>query len=114
MQDVSDKLLGQFVACLEHRLALDEGGTAAPAEAAEAAPAAAQPAPAEPVAVEPAAPAPAPDAPAAPTPPAAPPQDDAIDLGSTVLPVLVKTYWRPVAGAAVALVVVWWLIRRLT
>lgn len=119
MQDVSDKLLGQFVSCLEHRLALGEDEAEAPAEAA-APEAAAAPEPAvTPVAETPAAetpaPAPAPKAapaPAAPTHRAAPPQDDAIDLGSTVLPVLVRAYWKPVAGGVVALVVLWWLIRR--
>src|SRR4051794_30901424 len=66
MQDVSDKLLGQFVACLEQRLG--EGGAPAPAgPAAAATPAAAEPAtPATPAA--PAAPAATPEAPA----PAAP------------------------------------------
>src|SRR4051812_40510515 len=39
MQDVSDKLLGQFVACLEQRMG-EDGSPAAPAPPAEAAPAA--------------------------------------------------------------------------
>ncbi len=105
MQDVSDKLLGQFVSCLEHRLALDEGEAVPPAKAPGTA-AASEPAP---PAEAPAAAGPPPAAPRA-----APAQDESIDLGSTVLPVLVKTYWKPVAGAVVALVVLSWLIRRLT
>lgn len=123
MQDVSDKLLGQFVSCLEHRLALGEEEAEAPVAAAPAtavaeAPATeVPPAPAPPAAATqpstPAEPPPTP-APSAPTHRAAPPQDDAIDLGSTVLPVLVKSYWKPAAGAVAALVVLWWLIRRLT
>jgi hypothetical protein len=29
-----------------------------------------------------------------------------------VLPVLVKTYWKPVAAVVAVLLVVWWAIRR--
>src|SRR3954465_13392100 len=100
MQDVSDKLLGQFVACLEQRLGAGAAAAAGPQsvaapveEAAEAAPpdppppsapetgaGAAQPpsaadVPPEPVAPRAAAPAAAP-APSRPTPP----RDDAINL----------------------------------
>ncbi len=92
MQDVSDKLLGQFVGCLESRLSAGspqaEAGSAEPVEAAASEPG----------------PAPAPLA----------QQDDAVDLGSTVLPVLLKAYGKPVAGVLVALIVLWWLIRRFT
>jgi len=37
----------------------------------------------------------------------APPQkgDDALDLGATVLPILLKSYWKPIAGLLVALCV---------
>jgi uncharacterized protein len=120
MQDVSDKLLGQFVACLEQRLGGD-GSVAA--EPAPAEPAPAEPAPAEPAAAEPAAaepvtaaspmdPAPVPvpeaDAGAASAPPAR--SDDAINLGSTVLPILVKTYWRQGLVALVVIGIVIWLI----
>jgi carbon monoxide dehydrogenase subunit G len=129
MQDVSDKLLGQFVACLEHRMADgDTGGAAAPAAAAPSAPgagaeAAASPAPAalaeEAVAAE------APEVAAAPPPPAAaaapapttPPaaargSDDALNLGSTVLPILVKSYWKPVLAVLVVVGIIIWLIVR--
>ena len=42
-----------------------------------------------------------------------PRQDDAIDLGSAVLPVLAKTYWKPVVGAVVvAGLVIWWVASR--
>ena len=83
MQDVSDKLLGQFVACLEQRLAGD------PEPEAAAAP--------TPIAGEAAAPAAAAasiDADAAaecarrPAPPPPPPPQEALDLGEAVLPVL--------------------------
>ena len=44
----------------------------------------------------------------------APPQAAAaIDLGTTVLPVLAKTYWKPLAGASLVVVLlVRWLRRR--
>jgi len=103
MQDVSDKLLGQFVQCLEQRLA---GPPPAPDP----------PAPEPPVGI------PTDDV-VVPEPqqqperrwvsPEAPPQDDALDLGSTVLPVLARTYWKQAAGAlAVLLLVIWWARRR--
>ena len=118
MQDVSDKLLGQFVSCLEQRMGegdgsaaepaaaavpAEEAATAAPAApvapaepvapaqpavAADAAAAAAAPAPAEPVAT-PAATSAAPGAGKATTPAGG--SDDALDLGKTVLPILAKT-----------------------
>ncbi len=96
MQDVSDKLLGQFVTCLEQRLAA--------------------PAPEAPAAAAPEAPVQLPNLssegpiddefgsyderqePPRPAPPRpAPPADDALDLGSAVLPVLLKTYGRQAA-----------------
>ena len=122
MQDVSDKLLGRFVGCLEQRLG-GSGGAAASAEpAAPAVPA--EPAePAEPAAsaepAAPVAPANAPVAPAAP-PPAATPRpatasresSDALDLGKTVLPVVAKAYWKQAVVALVVIIVVIWLIAR--
>jgi carbon monoxide dehydrogenase subunit G len=116
MQDVSDKLLGQFVACLEQRLGTSADGapTAAPAPA-EPAPQAEPAQPAEPAQAATAA------APATP-PPAANPRpataasargsDDSLDLGKTVLPVLLKAYWKPVVIAVVVIIVVIWLIAR--
>jgi uncharacterized protein len=93
MQDVSDKLLGQFVACLEQRLS-----AGAPAEVE------AQPAPD---------PAPVPAAPKhLAEPPPAPQRDDSLDLGTAVLPVLAKTYWRPAAAALGVLLLLWWLVSR--
>ncbi|MCL2542678.1 MAG: SRPBCC family protein [Nocardioidaceae bacterium] len=94
MQDVSDKLLGQFVACLEQKLsAAAPPPEPEPADEADAAPAQApQPPPA-----------------AGPTPP----DDDALDLGAAMLPVLLKTYGRQAAVALLGLVGVWVLIRRL-
>ncbi|MDP3891275.1 SRPBCC family protein [Nocardioides sp.] len=96
IQDVSDKLLAQFVDCLETRVGdagepsqeEPEQGTGTPAQVA-AAPAA---------------------RPAAPR--AAPPQrDDSLDLGAAVVPVLLRTYGKQVAGLALLLLVIW-LVRR--
>jgi carbon monoxide dehydrogenase subunit G len=112
MQDVSDKLLGQFVACLESRL-----GSEPPAVPSEEEPvtAATDESPSD---VEPPV---TPVAPAAP-PPAATPRpatstatrgsDEALNLGSTVLPVLVRSYWKPVVAAVVVVVVLVWIFTR--
>ncbi len=44
--------------------------------------------------------------------PEAPAKDDAIDLGATVLPVLVKTYWKQGLGVLVVVaLVIWWIAR---
>jgi uncharacterized protein len=129
MQDVSDKLLNQFVACLEQRMAREE-----PAEAPEAPAPAADAAPAAPEATDAAMPPAVPEAPAGATPdataPAAAPaaavppthaapttsstrgSDDALDLGATVLPVLARAYWKQALGALVVIGVIVWLITR--
>lgn len=86
IQDVSDKLLAQFVDCLEQRMSPPE----AAAEADDATGAV--------------------EAPAAPR--AEPPPDDALDLGTTVLPVLVKNYWQPAAAGLGVFVLLIWLLRR--
>jgi carbon monoxide dehydrogenase subunit G len=134
MQDVSDKLLGQFVACLETRLAGSGGepaGDGQPAEGAEPAPPAQPPSgaqspevapepsgpefPPDPLAPEPGRSDPARSEPAAATPrrtSSAPQRDDAIDLGATVLPVLVKTYWKQGLGVLIVVaLVIWWIAR---
>jgi carbon monoxide dehydrogenase subunit G len=128
MQDVSDKLLMQFVACLEQRLTTPE--PADEAEAAETAPVPtedAEPHPASgssngsgPASVEAAVgseAAPVVDAPASPPTrsnvdkpafvraSAGGANDDAIDLGATVLPVILKSYAPHLVAAAVGLVV---------
>ncbi len=129
MQDVSDKLLGQFVACIEGQLA-ETGGEAANADAA---PPAEPSAPAEagdsvgagspgeapgeaPAEVAPP-PAPAPRAAprpsaTAPRPAATAPADDSLDLGATVLPVLLKTYLPYGVLAAVGIVIGYLIGRR--
>lgn len=102
IQDVSDKLLGQFVACLEQRL------TAAPPDAAETSPeevSSPTPPPGDPGSPPPPPPA------AAPTPPPAS-ADDSLDLGAAVVPVLLRAYWKPALGVLAVIVVIWWLLAR--
>jgi uncharacterized protein len=107
IQDVSDKLLQQFVTCLQSKVGAEPAEVPAPAVPESADPA---PVPSEPA--EQAAPtaraAPAPSAPAA--------QDtDVLDLGTTVIPILLKSYRKQVAGGVVALLavlVLWRLVKR--
>ncbi|UMG93451.1 SRPBCC family protein [Nocardioides sp. TF02-7] len=122
MQDVSDKLLGQFVVCLEQRLSGGDTGPdtgqdtgqdtdqdAGPASAAVGAAAApsgsgdqdagpaSSPTPAA------AARAPATSSGAAAAGAADQGVDDALDLGAAVLPVLLRTYGKQVAAAVLTL-----------
>ena len=139
IQDVSDKLLGQFIVNLEQRLGAGEAAETADQDAGPASQptgAAATPeaagdqdsgpasvpepgAGAAPRAASTAAPSGGGQAPplraASPPPgarsgPQAGSADDALDLGATVLPVLAKAYWKQL----LAVVVVLWLLRRLT
>jgi carbon monoxide dehydrogenase subunit G len=121
MQDVSDKLLQQFIDCIEGKLAPEAAApaevTTAPAAVAAApvaapapAPAAAPEAPAA-ASAAPAAPAPA-AAPAAPTRVPAAAEEKAIDLGRTVLPVLLRTWGPPFAAGVLVSAVVMWLLGR--
>ena len=87
MQDVSDKLLGQFVDCLEARIGTPAGADPAVEPAVEP--------PVEPI-----------GGPA----PAAPQPTDAIDLGRTVLPAVGRAYGVRIGLALVALLL---LVRRL-
>ena len=134
MQDVSDKLLGQFVSCLEQRMGSGDGSTAPAAEATAAVPAedaapaapAAAAAPAaqaeEPTAASEASAPAAAAAPAAPAaaapgarkaaPAAARGSDDALNLGTTVLPVLVKSYWKQALAGVVVIGVIVWIVTR--
>lgn len=109
MQDVSDKLLGQFVTCLEQRLTAPEPEPASQEETPVAAAAAASVAASR----QSASPAPAtPGAATAPPPPRPAPEPEALDLGSAVLPVLLKSYGKQAAVALVVLALVWRLLRR--
>jgi carbon monoxide dehydrogenase subunit G len=98
MQDVSDKLLGQFVTCLQSKVAAPPEA-AAPSEAAPAsAPGEGTAAVAEPA--------------GAPPPVEVPAADDAVNLVSTVLPVLLRLAWKPALGALVAAALLRWVWRR--
>ena len=102
MQDVSDKLLGQFTDCLEQRLSEPTEGIVPDENVVEP--------PAEEHDRQGLSEPPAPKHLAEPPRPAA--QDDSLDLGATVLPVLVKTYWKQAAGVLLALLVLRWVVSR--
>ena len=44
--------------------------------------------------------------------PAAPAQDDSLDLGAAVIPVLLKGYWKQGLGGLLVLLVAWRMLRR--
>jgi len=104
MQDVSDKLLGQFVACLEQRLA---DGAAIEGDGTDQS---AEPAPASTGAAPVAAPAVASETSNAPAA-EADEEGDTLDLGAALLPVLVKSYGRQIAAALASLVLVALVLR---
>lgn len=109
MQDVSDKLLGQFIDCLEARMGQpEEPAPAVPAAAVAGAPdvSVAQPAAEEQIRQVRDEPAPGPKH------AASAPADDHLDLGATVLPVLARTYWRQALGVLVVLLVLRRLLAR--
>lgn len=110
MQDVSDKLLGQFVDCLAGKF--DEPEPSAPEPAASPAAMAAAPPPSSPEAPDPSAP--GASAPAAPTPPrrASGGSNDALDLGAAVMPTILRGYASYVAVGLGALLVGWLMGRR--
>ena len=108
MQDVSDKLLGKFVACLEERL------TASPEAEPEPDP---EPGPdPQPAAAADPPPPPPPPITSAASAPSRPPQhredEDVLDLGATVIPVLLKTYRTQIAAGLGLLLLVLLLRRR--
>jgi carbon monoxide dehydrogenase subunit G len=101
MEDVSNKLLGQFTACLEQKVGAPGPDTAAPEEptpGAEVDPGAAErmntmrdlP-------------------PRGPDTHGESENDQALDLGATVLPVLAKAYWKQAVGVLLVL----WVLRSL-
>jgi carbon monoxide dehydrogenase subunit G len=119
MQDVSDKLLGQFTACLEQKV----GGTDAAAVT--------EPTPAPEVVTPGGETGPEPSGYGTPGSPGEagrmnnmreirpmaretnkPGTDDALDLGATVLPVLAKAYWKHALAAVLVLLVLRALMRR--
>ena len=127
IEDISNKLLQQFVTCLQDKVGADEEPAAAevpvttgsaPQAASEGAaaetPAAATPPPSStpaPVAA-PRASTGSPGASGAGSSRSSAPNDDALDLGATVLPILARTYGPQAAIALVALVIGYLLGRR--
>jgi carbon monoxide dehydrogenase subunit G len=91
IQDVSDKLLQQFVTCLESKVGAPEaaGPTAEGTTAPDVAPVEVPPQGTERTGPE-----------------------SALDLGATVLPVLVKAYWKQLAGGLLAALVLKKLLGR--
>jgi carbon monoxide dehydrogenase subunit G len=117
MQDVSDKLLAQFVACLEQRLGRPgEGPVAEPASSSGVAPAETVPSVGETAApsAQPVATTPPAAQPTGPPPRGPSPEEggDALDLGATVVPVLVRGYWRQGLVAVAVLLLLRRLLRR--
>ncbi|GAB2887397.1 SRPBCC family protein [Nocardioides pacificus] len=130
IQEVSEKLLHQFVDCLQDKVGgpagQESGAGAETPVAAAAAEAVGAGAGAPPAGVAP----PAPAAPSAPSAPAAPPsarpadpgrasdkvgagpQGEALDLGATVLPILARTYAKQGVAVLAAIGLVIWLSRR--
>ena len=116
IEDISNKLLQQFVTCLQDKVGQDDEPAVAAAPATTGS--APQAAPEEAATETPAAVAPPPIS--TPAPVAAPRastgsssgNDDALDLGATVLPILARTYGPQAAIALVALVIGYLLGRR--
>ncbi len=109
MQDVSDKLLGLFVECLKDKVG-DGTGAEPPATAPVTSPDAGAGSPAA-VAEPPTAPSssgPPPSGPSSSGPSEAPaaPEVEALNLGVTVLPVLVKAYWKPALAVVVVIALI--------
>jgi uncharacterized protein len=128
IQDVSDKLLQQFVTCLESKVGAP-AGAAEPDMAATGQPASAstRKAPATTYAgvsagadVNGEAPEPGTGGelnsdqprPAAGADARQSGQNEALDLGATVLPILLKSYWKPIVGVVVVLLVLKRLLGR--
>lgn len=111
MQDVSDMLLGQFVSCLEQRLGepapVDDAAATAAGGSPSSTPAAADQAPP----TSSSAPRPAPAARPATHGSSSGTGDDSLDLGATVLPVLLRTY-GPRLAAVLGLVALLVVVRR--
>jgi uncharacterized protein len=112
IEDVSNKLLQQFVTCLQTKVGAGEEPAAeastpaaptdqVPVEAAEPASAPVASVGAQEVAELPGSDAPAPS-----------PDNDALDLGATVVPILLKSYWKQLVGLVVTVVLLRRLLRR--
>jgi carbon monoxide dehydrogenase subunit G len=121
IQDVSDKLLAQFVDCLKSKVAAPSPAAEAEPEASSASSAEGESGPTDAAATTPPAVATAGGSgPGTVTPPgrdsppssAAAPRQEALDLGATVLPVLLKSYGKQAGLALLVLVLLVRLVRR--
>ncbi len=114
IQDVSDKLLDEFVACLADRIGGGEpeaAPTGPPGPAVTGPEDAAEPAPgAAPPPTPPPGPPPGPSGPPGPAPETD--REDSLDLGAAVLPVLLRSYGKQVAVVLAVLALLWWVLRR--
>jgi len=99
MQDVSDRLLGQFVDCIAGQLG-EEPPVTPPAE-----PAASERVPTDETGVAP------PSSPAPSTPRPQQPAAAELNLMSTVLPVMLRRYGLPIAGIIVLAAIIWFVSR---
>ncbi len=99
MQDVSDRLLGQFVDCIAGQLG-EETPAAQPVE-----PVASERVPTDETGVAP------PSSPAPSSPRSQQPAAAELNLMSTVLPVMLRRYGLPVAGIVVLAAIIWFVAR---
>jgi carbon monoxide dehydrogenase subunit G len=115
IEDISNKLLQQFVTCLQDRVGASPAEEPADESPVEAEPVAAAESAvpttgSAPQAAEPEQPAPV-AAPRTPPRPQAAGSDEALDLGATVLPILARTY-GPQAGIALLALLIGYLLGR--
>ncbi|SDC01394.1 SRPBCC family protein [Nocardioides lianchengensis] len=110
MQDVSDKLLGQFVTCLEQRLSSTPDPGVGGESATEPAPGPVASSPPPPSSGEPATGSAVGSVDRSPPPRAH--AADSVDLGAAVVPVLLRTYGGPLAAGLFGLLVGWLIGRR--
>ena len=107
IQDVSDKLLAQFVECLRSKVAVPSAAPQEPDAAPQATGAASQP-----TGMSASGTAPADGPSTGPSGAATPPRTEALDLGATVLPVLLKSYGKQVGLALLLVLLLVRLVRR--
>ena len=114
IEDISNKLLQQFVTCLQDKVGApsDAGEPSAAAEPAATTGSAPQAATTDPELPPPTQPPPSSTPPPVAAPRPSSSDDDVLDLGATVLPVLARTYGPQLALALLALVIGYLLGRR--
>lgn len=114
MQDVSDKLLAQFVECLKSKVGseTEEEPEAAATSGESTAPSTEAPAGSTPTGTPSTGTSASAPQTATPGAPQAAGSDDALDLGATVVPILLKTYGKQLAAAVGVLLLIAWITRR--